>query len=637
MSVLKKEMSFFICLLYLESCFGLLLFDNFLKTTVINIFLLTLLYASLLTIITSIFTPKINKLITYLSLGLLGFIFSLNYIFKAVFASFFSISIFGLTNQIANFGHETIMAILENSYALILFFLPLILAIIFHSKLNLERFTLKQVLTLIMVLVISACGFGGNLIIQKDDDTSAYALLFKINDHDQNIEKLGLITATGLDITRTLFGFDEQVIIVDDNKSNDDVFTYDYNILDLDLEAITSSNNNVNTVTTYLENDSGTEQNKYTGLFEGMNLIYITAESFSEIGVSKELTPTLYQLVTSGFDFTNFYSPVNLSTIGGEFQSLTGLFANNTILATFRSGRNAFPYGLGTIFKEANYHVYAYHNHTYTYQDRNKYLQALGFDYYKACGNGIETVVNCKQWPRSDQEMIDGTVSEYVSSEPFMVYYMTNSGHMEYNWSNAMARKHKEAVADLPYSEEVKAYLATQIELDQALESLIKQLDEAGVLNRTIIVLQCDHYPYALSTSQINEVSTYQRDAVVEINHNNLIIWNPNIKHLEVTKVASSIDVIPTVYNLFGLKYDSRLFAGKDIFSNTEGLAFFTNRSWVTNKGTYLASSKQMISNDTEIDQAYIDNINSIVANRINISKLIISTNYYQYLQYKNN
>ena len=61
-------------------------------------------------------------------------------------------------------------------------------------------------------------------------------------------------------------------------------------------------------------------------MFKDYNLIYITAESFSEIGIDETLTPTLYRLTHSGFVFHNFYTPNLLSTIGGEFQSLTGLY-----------------------------------------------------------------------------------------------------------------------------------------------------------------------------------------------------------------------------------------------------------------------------------------------------------------------
>ena len=125
-----------------------------------------------------------------------------------------------------------------------------------------------------------------------------------------------------------------------------------------------------------------------------------------------------------------------------------------------------------------------------------------------------------------------------------------------------MSLKHKDEVKNLPYSEPVKAYIATQIELDKALELLINKLNESGKLDDTVIALVGDHYPYDLTINQINELSTYERDSVVEINHSNFILWNNKTDTTVISKVGSQIDVLPTLLNLFGVSYDSRLIVG---------------------------------------------------------------------------
>ena len=88
-------------------------------------------------------------------------------------------------------------------------------------------------------------------------------------------------------------------------------------------------------------------------------------------------------------------------------------------------------------------------------------------------------------------------------------------------------------------------------------------------------------------------------------------------------------DVLPTIYNLFGIEYDSRLFTGVDILSTTSGLAVFSNRSWKTDTGTYFASGSKFVG---EANEDYITNMNNIVKNRLSIAKLIIKSNYYKYL-----
>lgn len=625
----------YLSLVFMELIFMILSFSSININSFINIMLFMIPISIILTIITSLFKEKTNKILTFIIFFILSFWYSLYYIFNAIFNTQFSLAVLKLSNQGFQFINMGLKEILKNIYGLLILFLPFILLIIFRKKLDFKRLTSKFFYITLLIFIISIIIFNININTYKNIKYSIYDLYYNINDNTLNIEKLGVLNATLIDLDRTIRGFKENIIISDNNDNNieeEEIIEYGYNELDLNLEELINSNNsNIKEIASYLQNDEKTRKNKYTGLFKGKNLIYITAESFSEIAVDENLTPTLYKLVNSGFHFNNYYSSNNLSTIGGEFQSLTGLYADTSFLPIWKSGNNNFPYGLSTIFKNNGYNTYAYHNHYATFQNRNKYLKSMGFDNYLACFNGLEKRMNCNLWPNSDVEMFRSTISDYLNSDkPFLAYYMTVSGHFEYDFGgNQMARKNKKLVENLPYSEKVKAYLATQIELDKALELSITELENNNILDDTVIVLLADHYPYGLTIDEINELSSYNRDMVVEVNSNNLIIWNNQINREEIDKVCMSIDVIPTVYNLFGLEYDSRLFMGKDIFSDSMGLAFFNNRSFVTDEGTYLATTNKF---SKDVSSDYINKINNIVANRKNISKLIIKTDFYKYL-----
>ena len=357
------------------------------------------------------------------------------------------------------------------------------------------------------------------------------------------------------------------------------------------------------------------------------------AESFNEIAVREDLTPTLYKLVNSGFVFNNFYTPTISSTIGGEFQELTGLVAASGFLGPWKSGNNYFPFGVGKVFKDMDYNTFAYHDHSVYFQNRYIYLKSLGFDNFKGCFNGLEKSINCKIWPESDVEMIDATIEDYINSDkPFFTYYVTVSGHGGYTFSSsAMAKKHMNEVKDLNISEKPKAYLAAQIELDRALEDLIKKLDEAGKLDDTVIALVGDHYPYYLSVDEVNEIADYEKDGIIEINRSNFILWNSKMDTVTVDKVGSEIDVLPTLYNLFGVKYDSRLIIGKDILSTEPGLAIFGNRSWVSDKGSYFSQKNKFVPKDNvSVDDDYISYMNTLVNNRMSMSKNIMANDYYK-------
>ena len=612
-------------ILYLEFLFGLLTIDVYSRSSIINIVIFSLIVSTIITILN-------NKIISYITYGILGFYFSMQFILKKVFGFYFSFNLFKLTDQVLKFGNETIISILKNVYAIVLFFLPLIFLIIYRRKMVKETNILKY----ICVLLIGIGLFGLDIKLQKNNENSIYYLYTSINDTSLNNEKLGVINSGILDLHRTIFGFKEKIEPVISIDESDDIFNYKDNKLNIDFKNLRTNNSEIASLNNYMDSISPTKQNKYTGIFKGKNLIYIVAESFNEIGVREDLTPTLYKLVNSGFKFNNYYSSNNLSTIGGEFQALTGLYADSSILYTWRRGLNYFPYGLANVFKKEGYNTFAYHDHFYNFQDRDKYLKALGFDNYKGCYNGLEDKIKCNIWPEYDTEMIKATTDDYLNStEPFMVYYMTVSGHLAYNFgSNEVAIKNREKVNNLPYSDSAKAYLATQIELNDALELLINTLEEKNKLDDTVIVLLADHYPYGLTVDQINEISDYKKDGIIGVNDSNLIIWNSKMKTIEVDKVSMSIDVLPTVYNLFGIDYDSRLFAGSDILSTREGMAIFNERSWVTDKGKYFGSSNNFVQSE-EVDGNYIKTINNIMNNKISIIKLIVKNNDYDYL--KNN
>ena len=630
---MKKYLYILLSLIYMDLVFNLFAYDNYLKTSVINMTLFAVLNAFIILILTSIFSKKVNKIITYVIYGFMWFWYSLYYIFYKVFITPFSISLFRQSDQTLKFGKNIIISILQNIHIVILFLIPLILLIVFKKKINYDKSKLKDIGAYICLFIISCSIYVLNIFVQKREVGGIYNLYFETNNVSLNIERLGVPAAIYLDVYRCIFGINEKIELVNLPQEDDDteLFEYDYNKTDINFDG---GSGDIARINQFMNNETGSKKNKYTGMFKGKNLVFVVAESFNEIAVRKDLTPTLYKLVHEGFDFENFYTSNNLSTIGGEFQALTGLYADNTILSSWRGGKAYYPYGLGTVFKNLGYNTYAYHDNSAYYQDRNVYLKSQGFDNYKGCYNGLEKLINCEQWPQSDVEMINATVGDYINSDkPFATYYMTVSGHFYYTYGgNAIANKNKDLVKDLDYPEEIKGYLATQMELDKALEILMSKLEEANKLDDTVIVLLADHYPYNLPIDYINMLSDYKRDTLIEANSNSLIIYNSKMKSVKVDKVGMSIDVVPTVYNLFGIDYDSRLIMGKDILSTSEGLAIFKDKSWITNKGTYYASTSKFVPKVDTVDEDYVDTINSIVSNRLAISRMIVENNYYKYI-----
>ena len=633
----------FIILMFLEISFRIL--------TNVTIFNISFLYVTLYNIFVSLLISflvtwgnnKFNKVIYYVTIFIICFIYALQLCIYKMFGFYFDLSLLSATDQVVSFAGDGLKLILENIMGVIVLFLPFIILLIFIKRISIHKNEVKINIIKLISLVVVYLVFIGTLYINGDGINSAKELYFNVSNNELNIRKFGVLNAFRIDVKRSIFGFDVKLDIPDDyvdpDKDDDEgdevEIVYDYNNLDIDFDSLIASETDsaVSMMHEYFKNESGTLQNEYTKYFEGKNLILFMAESFNEIAVREDITPTLYKLVNSGFKFNNFYTPTISSTIGGEFQELTGLVAASGFLSPWKSGENYYPFGVATAFQNLGYNTYAYHNHTYTFQSRHKYLAALGFDNYMGCRNGLENEINCNQWPESDVEMIEATFDDYITSEnPFMVYYVTVSGHGDYGFNySAMARKHKDDVANLNYSEKPLSYLAAQIELDQALELLIKKLDEAGELEDTVIALVGDHYPYYLSLDEVNEIASYEKDSVVEINRSNFILWNSEMETVEIEKIGSQIDVLPTIYNLFGVEYDSRLIIGKDILSTEPGLAIFGNSSWVSDKGTYFASSGEFVSKDgSEVASEYVKYMNNVVSNKITMSRYIMKYDYYR-------
>lgn len=399
--------------------------------------------------------------------------------------------------------------------------------------------------------------------------------------------------------------------------------------LDFGVMAEKETNSSLKTIWTYLDSLSPAMENEYTGLFAGKNLIFITAEAFNYTLVDPERTPTLYRLANKGIAFTNYYEPLwSGCTSGGELVNLSGL-AMNCEMNTYSRQK---PFNtIGRLLMNQGYFSRAYHNNFHTFYDRDKTHVNLGYEEFIGIGNGMEQGVNQRLWPESDLEMIDFTVPQFIDKQPFSIYYMTVSGHCRYNQlGNAMAKKNWSVVEDMPYSEGVKAYIACNMELEYAMASLVRQLEEAGIADDTVIVMAPDHYPYGLGTSWgnkkdglaelygVKKYDQFQRDK------NTLIIWSGCLedKNLRIDAPVCSVDILPTISNLFGVAYDSRLSVGRDVLGDEEAISLWPDRSWITELGTYDASKQSFTPFEgVSVPEGYEKRICTIVNNKINFSR----------------
>ena len=273
------------------------------------------------------------------------------------------------------------------------------------------------------------------------------------------------------------------------------------NTLPIDYAALAAAadDEELTQIYRYVARQTPSGQNAYTGLFRGKNLILITAEAFSAEAIDPQRTPTLYRLANKGIRFTDYYQPAwGGSTSTGEYANLMGLVPTAGVSSMKRTVGHDLRHTIGNGLLRLGYHATAYHDHTYSYYDRDKTHKNFGYTEYIGIGNGMEAGVR-KTWPESDREMMRFTVPRYIGRQPFSVYYMTVSGHCNYTRTgNYIVDKNYGLLPDDGRGELVHGYLAGQLELEYGMQELVRSLEEAGIADDTVIVLSTDHYPYGL-------------------------------------------------------------------------------------------------------------------------------------------
>ena len=426
---------------------------------------------------------------------------------------------------------------------------------------------------------------------------------------------------------------------------------YGQSVASVDFAALADAGGNYADIDAYVSTLTPSSQNAYTGSFAGKNLILICAEAFSGFLIDPELTPTLYRLSTNGINFNDYYQQSIAGTTGGEYQLLFGLIPTSGGSSIKEITQNGTHTNIGALLNDQGYFGMAFHNSDYTYYDRHQTHTKLGYSGgYMGVGNGLEELIS-PVWPASDLELLQETLPMYIDKQPFNVYYMTVSGHSVYTFgNNAMSRENKDAVdawcakENLSYTEPVRAYIAANLELEKAVDYLVETLEEKGIADDTVICIAPDHFPYGLDSDAslgnmpyLSELYGYPVNTYEERDRSRAIIWCGALEDKEpviVDTPTSSVDILPTLCNLFGVEWDSRLYVGRDVLSDALPLVFFGNYDWKTDLGHYSSTSNTFTPADENalILEDYVKQISSMVRNRMTFSKSVLSCDYYTHV-----
>lgn len=641
----KNLLLFCLTGVYVELCLHLCVFGSMDRYAGYPV-LFGLLGGALCTLVVSSL-PKVLRQITGVFLVAAQVLLAeVQLVYHCIFGDFMPVSQIGMGgNVVVNFNSQLLYGIRQNLLKILLLLLPLIAVILCLALRRGQALKLrlrwKQTMASFAVLLALLLTVTGLMYVGRDNAFSVYRTFTNVNTStDSSYKKIGMLATTAQELRYMLFSGSGSIMITPSSLNISDVpRTYSsnsYNVIEsIDFTALADSTDSdiLKATDEYLANATPTRKNNYTGLLKDYNLITICAESFCPWFISEELTPTLYKLSHTGILFENYYGTFQSVTTNGEYTMCMGLYPDMSRTKTDSSfnvaGTNYLPFCLGNALKGMGYQAWGYHDYIGDFYNRNITHANMGYT-FKAADSGLAMKID---WPSSDLEMMEASIDDYINSgEPFHAYYMTFSGHYQYNWDNAMSAKNRDAVKDLPYSEPVKAYIACNLELEYALEYLMQRLEEAGVADKTCIVLTNDHYPYGLTEDEYNELAGQTLDTTFEKYRNSFICYVPGLsENIVVDEYCSTADILPTLLNLFGVDYDSRLLAGTDVLSSGLHVAVLSDKSFLTKTFRYDAGTETVIPADESItvSDGLVKTYRLYVDSRFQLSGNILNSDYY--------
>ena len=665
LSPMQMVLLFSVIVVYLEIVFKLATVGGLFGMSFIYTALFSIVYGSIGYMLSSIFkNKKLNFIVSNVWMILTALLYIAQFLIYKQFKQFYDLNTMtgGAGDMFTSYFKELLVLIFLKGgiFIMLLMAVPVILNIRFGRKfINFSR-TPSRIKVLTLSLGLLSHILAILLVLVHPVNGPVYHSQY---DYQSAVSNFGLVTGLRLDVQKAIFGenynFDspeypnqdpinrpegEQTDPVATIETTEPPIVYGDNVVDIDFDALNkNASSKVKKLNEYVRTLTPSKQNEFTGLFKGKNLIFLSAEAFSAELIDEELTPTLYRLATKGIQFTDYYQPASAGTTGGEYQNIFGMLPMDGGKSFKNTAKHLNYYTMGSQLDRLGYYGKAYHNNSYTYYDRHKTHVNIGYsDGFMGYGNGMEEYVK-RGWPQSDYEMISGTLPTYIDKQPFNIYYMTVSGHNNYTpGSNSQTKKHWDRVQHLPYSDTIKGYYAANLDLEDALTHLVAELEKAGIADDTVICLSADHFPYGLDSDAplgkmpyLSELYGYEVTNYFQRDHSRLILWCGILEDMDPIVVDTptfSLDILPTLSNLFGTEFDSRLMPGRDVFSDAPALVFRTNYDWKTELGTYYASSGKFVpvSEDEEIPEDYVKTIKAIVKNKVSYCDGVLATDYFR-------
>ena len=357
-AVRSPECFFAVFLLLIETIFHIRRFGG-LSINLFNKVYFAVVIALVLGYVISLLPRKAGKIVSAVLVVILSIYFLVQLIYSSVFANYFSLSATGgVANQALDYKSTIAASVVKEIIPFLLIAVVMTAALLYifkWSDFEKHGFTTY----IVMAGVIITVGFYYFIIlsVQGDDKNSPSAILKNYSSVEMSVEKLG-VTETMIrdgvyavmhinksDGADTDTGFEHEAYVASteelpaeagtgaateevtesplaseadasgtEEETEQEVKMYSAQVLPVDLGRMSeiTTNESVLKLNSYINSSTPTYTNDYTGMFEGYNLIFITAEGFDGYVIDKKRTPELYKMSHNGFVFKNFYIKTNI-------------------------------------------------------------------------------------------------------------------------------------------------------------------------------------------------------------------------------------------------------------------------------------------------------------------------------------
>ena len=409
----------------------------------------------------------------------------------------------------------------------------------------------------------------------------------------------------------------------------------------------------------YNEKEYLEKENEFTNIFKDKNIIVIHAESMQDFVMDisfngEYLTPNINRLAKEGIFFSNFYAVESVGT------SSDTEFTFNTSLLPSSSGTVFMSYydrnyiSIPKLMRDNGYNTFSMHGNKCDFWNRDIMHKNLGYnnfycykDSYKideVIGLGLSDKSFFKQSVpiiKSNSNNKFYSVLIMLSNHtPFSDIKGYNNYDLSYNYIDSNGNNIKDNYLE---GSVMGNYFKSVNYADNAIGEFINDLDKEGLLDNTVIIIYGDHdakikknefinyYNYKdgkyidSSSEYYKEIDDYEYGLNRKVP---LIIWTKDKKfNLEVDKVMSMLDVMPTLGNMFG--FTNKYALGHDIFSVNENVVVFPNGNWLTDKMYYNYQKEEgkLLNGNESISTKYIDYYNDYAYKLISVSNDIIKYN----------